>query len=151
MQKCKYSERLKCDECTFPFYKECPRFVGAHAMFLSDEIRPFRFVNNLDVPAKVVTSRDMQKAKSAALKFAIRMNQPVKKVTVNQVLNIVLSGLDFEGKVIYIEYAKRVSGDADKVDGVVNSFIENATLRGACISIYLGAEVKIISSNYQHI
>lgn len=149
MQCCKYAKELKCDECTAVYYQKCTKFIVAHAAYLSKSLRPFKFNSKVRVTDSVVWSRDISTAKSAALKFAIKLNSDVKKLTLSQVLSIVISNQEIEGNVFYIEYISKTSGDQDKIKGVLTSFIDDMTLRGACVSIYVGPNITGFNLEYK--
>lgn len=138
---CKYAEALKCKGCIFAYHKECKRFVTARAKDLSRDLLPFVLSSKVKISSGVTWSRDKNRAKSVALRYAMKLNSPIKKYTFSQVVSLALSNEPVEAQVIYIEYQTKLSGDTEKLKGVLSSFIENCTLRGAMVSIFVSPSI----------
>lgn len=151
MQGCKYSNALKCTECTEVYYTKCKKFITAHAAFLSRNIKPFKFNSSVKVKGDVMWSRDQNKCKSVALKYALKLNSEVKKLSLSQVLSLTMSGSDIEGSIFYIEHTTKSTGDIDKIKGVLTSFIENVTLSGAKVVVFIGQGITGFNLDYNQI
>ena len=148
MQCCKYAKSVGCSECNAVYYNKCKNFVLAHAASLTRNIRPFKLDSKVKVTTPVVWSRDINKAKSAACKYALKLNSDVVKLTLSQVLSIVISNQELEGKVFFIDYSTKATGDGEKIKGVLTSFIEDTLLKGACVSLYVGTAVTAFNLEY---
>ena len=135
--QCKYCKFLKCTECKHPYHKECKRFMVARAKDISKVLLPFRFSSKVEVTDQVMWSRDINKAKSIALKYGIRANAKIKKYTLSQVISLALANEYVEESVVYIEYSNKLTGDIEKVKGVLISFIEGLTMRGTYVALYV--------------
>ena len=98
---------------------------------------PFRFSSKVEVTDQVMWSRDINKAKSIALKYGIRANAKIKKYTLSQVISLALANEYVEESVVYIEYSNKLTGDIEKVKGVLISFIEGLTMRGTYVALYV--------------
>lgn len=142
MKLCEYARYTHCTECNTLLHKECKKFVVARAKMLCKEVLPFTLNQQVKPKDKFCWGRDVSKVKSACFKYASRIGQPIRKLTINQVLAIVLSNEEFEGRVLYIDYTTKVQGDADKVKGVIQSFIDQQLLRGSYIGICVGAGIS---------
>lgn len=149
-QPCKYKNYTKCKSCTAVYYKECKTFQKAHIAFLTRNIRPFHFVHQ-HFSEHVVWSRDEDKAKSAALQYASSLNQEIKVLSMSQVISLTVSNEEVEGKVFYIDYKAKLSGDSEKVLGVLQSFVDKILFQGGCISIYVGATVSQGPKDYKRL
>lgn len=141
MKQCLFAQYVKCTECNVFLYKECKKFVVARSKYLCRDIMPFKLSQKLKVPGKFCWGRDSNKMKSVCLHYANKIGQQVKRVTINQVLSVVLSGDEVDGRVFYVDYSEKVQGDPEKVKGVLQSFIDQQLLRGNCISVYVGTGV----------
>ena len=142
MQGCKYAEHLKCKECTEVFHKKCKKFNLAHAHFLSRNIKPFLY-KKVSETHKVAWSTDQNKLKSLAVKSALSVNSEIKKYTLSQVISLILSNQEVEGKVFYIECSQKVQGDIEKVKSVLTSFIEQQTINDSRVYVFISSVVNI--------
>ena len=70
----------------------------ARAKDISKALLPFRFSSKVEVTDQVMWSRDINKAKSIALKYGIRANAKIKKYTLSQVISLALAE---KSRVIY--------------------------------------------------
>ena len=134
---CKYASALKCNECTVTYHKQCKKFMVARAKDIASEITPFQFSNKVKIEGKVMWSRDANKAKSVALKYALSLNTKIRRLSLSQVISLALSNEFPDERVVYIEHTTKLQGDNEKVKGVLNSFIETLLLNGCLISIYV--------------
>ena len=140
---CKYHGCLKCEQCVHTFHKQCKKFIIAHAKESSREIQPFVYTSKIKVSDRVMWSSNENKAKSLALKYALRINAKVTKYTFSQVISLALSNEPVEASVVYIEYKTKLSGDADKLKGVLTSFIDALILRGAFVSLFISSNITL--------
>ena len=140
--QCKYSSALKCDECTVVYHKQCKKFVVARAKEISSELVPFQYSNKVKIDGRVMWSRDVNKAKSVALKYAIKLNTKIKRLSLSQVISLALSNEFPDERVIYIEHSTKLQGDNEKLKGVLNSFVETITLNGGLVSIYVAPTIQ---------
>lgn len=143
MVPCKYQNVLKCNKCNVVFYNECKNFRVAHLQYLSQDIRPFQYKSDLDTSSKVVWSKSVNLAKSAALLFAQNRDCKIKKVTLSQVLAIQLNSMEFEAQVCYIECNTRITGDVEKVKSCLCSFIEQQLLNNCYCSIFVNQQLSM--------
>lgn len=134
---CKYQKVLGCSECVHPFHRECKKFLVARAKEISVELNPFIYTSKVKVTHRVMWSRDENKAKSIALKYALKRNTKIRKYTLAQVISLALSNEPVESDVVYIEYSSKLAGDVDKLKGVLTSFVDSVMLRGGCVSLYV--------------
>lgn len=147
MVPCKYQSKLHCQECTFPYHQLCSKFVIANTLFLSKSLLPFT-CKQVFPKTSVTWSKDINTAKSVALHYATKYNTPIKKLTLSQVLSLVISNEPIESKVFYIEYSTKAPGDPDKVKSCLLSFIESQSLHNSCISIYINKLIPNFSLDY---
>lgn len=125
--KCVYSEKFGCTTCDQIFYRNCPKFNKARALSLVKEILPFSAtaVGNLPKSFKVIYSASESLVKSYCAKFAISKDFSVKKLTLSQVMSLVIAHEDFlYPKVVFIECKTKPLGDSEKVLSIFNAFID---------------------------
>lgn len=137
MNLCVYANKVNCNECAVTFYRSCEKFRRMHNLHLVKDLLPFK-AKDIEIPSKrVVMSRDINTIKSVIAKVCIKENVSVKKLTLNQVLNLVLNKDELElGKVVYIECKQKPLGEMDKVISVLSGFVDSCELRGIKVYIY---------------
>lgn len=150
MEGCKYKTNLGCQACTYVFYNKCPNFRKAHVNFLARKITPFKFVDT-KVFDTVVWSKDVNKAKSCAIKYAVASNVEVTKLTLNQVISLTISNEDVNYDVVYIDCSQKVQGEIEKISGVLKSFIDKMQLNGTKVAIYVAPTVILNLSEYHKV
>lgn len=143
MVPCKYQQTLKCSECNVVFYNECKNFRIAHLQYLSQSLRPFKFSSDIQLNSQVVWSKSVNLAKSAALLYAQKRDSVIKKLTLSQVLNLVINSLDFEAQVVYIECNTKITGDVEKVKSCLISFIETLQLQNCSCAVFVNQQLGI--------
>lgn len=136
MNPCAYQKAAKCEDCTYVYYQQCPKFVRARTAYLLRAIRPFK-MKSQEFKERAVWSNDADRAKSVAAQMAIKMNHEVTKYTLNQALTLTVDGSEIPGKVIYLEAPCRFTGEVDKIQSCLHSFVDRVLLNGGCISMYL--------------
>lgn len=141
MDLCKFAKYTKCTECNTLLHKECKKFTVARAKMLCKDILPFKLNQEVRPKDNMCWGRDISRVKSACFKYANRCGQSIKKLTINQVLSVVLSGDEVDGRVFFIDYSTKAQGDAEKIKGVLQSFIDQQLLRGNYIALYVGVGV----------
>lgn len=147
---CVYKDKIKCSVCEYVYNKQCKKFLVAHAKFMAKELLPFKYNSSLSIKDKVIQSSSKEKAKSAALKYAISKGLPVKKLTLSQVMSIVLNNDEADYNIVYIECAQKVFADVEKVKNVVQSFVDMIILHGGRVSIF-NSQVSNIKFEYSKI
>lgn len=147
---CVYKDKLKCTQCSFIYNKQCKKFLVAHAKVIAQELLPFKYNAALRIRDSVVQSINSDKAKSAALRFAMHKGVHIKKLTMSQVMSIVLNGDATDYDIVYIECSQKVFADQEKVKNVIQSFIETIILHGGRVSIYV-SQVSNLKFEYQKI
>lgn len=150
LQPCIYAIKLNCKCCDVAYFKACKKFLKAHYAFLSRNLHKFTY-HKINLKSNVVWSRDENLAKSAALQYAIKCNSEVKVLTLSQVISLTVSNTDVEGKVYFIEYRTKMSGEVDKLTGVLSSFVDKATFNGACVVIFISPSIPFSLSNYSKV
>lgn len=138
MNLCVYADKVHCTECKEVFYRNCKDFCRMHNLSLVKDIIPFDAKKVGEIPSKnVVVSRDLNRIKSLIAKVCINRNTPVKKLTLNQVLSVVLNKEEVEvGKVLYIECKQKPLSELEKVTTVLSGFVDSCSLKGTTIYIY---------------
>lgn len=135
--KCIYSERFGCKECNQIFYRNCPKFNKAWALSLVKEILPFTAVNIKDVPkSKVYYSASDSFIKTICAKYSISKGFQVKRLTLSQVMSIIIDREEFTfPKVVYLECKTKPLGDNEKVLSVFNAFVDQCLYNGTKVFI----------------
>ena len=144
---CPYKQIAKCRTCTCDKPQACSIFVVVHAKLLSQELLPFKYNSNVSVESKVMWSRSESVAKSIALKYALKKGSKIKKLTLNQVMSIILTNLDFDYSIVYIECPSKVLADSDKVKSVLSTFVDRTLLTGGRVSIWC-SQTSCLSLDY---
>lgn len=141
LQPCKYAKQLSCNNCTYLYHKECKSFVVAHAKELVRSLLPFKYskVQNCENPS---WSYNLDKAKSIALEMAMKNNTKVTRLSLSQAISAALDHIELDANLLYIDCSK-VSGDLDKVKGVLTSFIESQVLRNVTVVVYINPKTKL--------
>lgn len=134
---CVYAKKLNCMECNFLYRKQCLKFVVTHAKFLSKELGEFIYNSKVSSSDKVMWSRDENKAKSCALKKALKKNTPIKRYSLSQVISLALNNEPIESRLVYVDCSTKISGDLEKIKGVLLSFIDNLLLIGSDVVVYV--------------
>ena len=147
MIKCKYSSITKCTECKYVEYRLCKKFRIQHNNFLIRELIPFNYSSLKNIPKKnmVSFSRNVDVAKSAAAFMAVRLNKKVTKYTINQAITLMLSAEEFYSSVVYVDCSK-ILQDNEKVESVLQSFIDKCLMDGSNIVVFLGKS-NVLPSN----
>jgi len=148
MTPCTYKERAGCTFCDQVIYKNCPKFQKAHIQELSSELLPFKF-KELEVKELVAYSNDADTAKSAAVIKANKLNIKVKRITINQAMEIAMGNEELERYIYYVDCSNKMAGLAEKVNGVLVSFIDKCAYKGFPVYLYKPATIVILPiSNY---
>lgn len=147
MLPCKYQTQLKCPLCTFPYHNLCTKFVTANTLSLVKSLLPFKY-SKQSPKSSISWSRNADTAKSIALSYCKKFNTSVKKLSLSQVLTIVISNEPIESQVFFIDYSTKAPGDPEKVKSCLLSFIESQSLHNACISIYVNKLIPNFSLDY---
>lgn len=142
IQLCGYAQQNGCKQCSVVYFKECKKFLKAHYSFLARKILPLNF-SKQKLHDAVVWSRDEDKAKSAALQYAMKFNCEIKHLSLNQVISLTVTNEDVEGKVFYIDYKQKLTGDSEKIVGVLKSFIDKVSMQGSCVSLFVQSNIQI--------
>lgn len=142
INKCIYAEPLGCKTCEVSLYKQCKKFIVAHAKFLARDLGKFQYSSKFKLDDSVVWSKDINKSKSAALRYALQCNTSVKRYTLSQVISLTLTNEPIEAKVVYIEYQTKLSGDVDKLKGILVSFVDNILLHNGRVSIFVTPSIS---------
>lgn len=148
--ECKYKSVLSCKECNVVYVKQCKKFLVAHAKDMSRELLPFKYNSAVKPTAKVVQSVNQDKAKSAALKFAIEKGLRIRKLSMSQVMSIILSGEDNDYTIVYVECNQKVFADVEKVKSVLQSFVDQVTLHGGRVAIY-NSQITNLRFDYERL
>ena len=143
MDLCDYNKLTKCTKCDYPFRLQCKKFRVAHLAFLTRNIRPFKYNDTLSVTSKVVWSKSIHAAKTAAVKFAMKTSSEIKVLTLSQSMSLKLNNQDVEGKVIFIDCSNKPAGDLDKVKSVFTSFVDDLSLKGCFVSIFVNSSLNL--------
>lgn len=143
LSKCKYADLLKCTQCTCAFHIQCKKFIVARAKVLTKELGNFIYNSKVKIAFNVVWTNNENKAKSAALRYALKYNARVKRYSMSQIISIALSNEIIEEKVIYIDYNTKLQGDIEKIKGVLCSFIETSLLRGTKVVVYIAPTITV--------
>lgn len=151
MQPCKYIQHTKCKECNAVYYNACKKFVAVHAAYLSRSIRPFKLIPDVNASVKPVWTKDINKAKTVALRNSLELNHELKKYSISQVLTLAITNQEIEGDNFYIECIQKPFGDLEKVKGVMTSFIEELLLHGARVVVYVGPSMSNFNLEYTKI
>jgi len=137
MNGCKYKEACHCKECGYVYFQECRQFILAHAAWLTRSIRPF-IKTTLELHSAEVWSKDMNKAKSAATQYALKMNSEVLRYDLNDMITMVMREEDLEGKVFYVEVPRRGQWKAeDQTVKCLSTFISRVKVVGGCVAVYI--------------
>lgn len=132
MQPCKYQHIAKCESCNVVVYKDCRMFCKWRAADLCSEIQKFKPVHDVKL-SKFTKTSDLNLARTVAAKLAIKMNQPVKVLTLNQAISIALSDDQSQYPLLLLECHDKPYGDIDKVRPVIQSFVEKQRLEGVVV------------------
>lgn len=134
---CKYSEQAGCHSCSVTVFKTCKKFRHYHTHFLVSDLLPVKFNKSIETDKKVVyTQINKDAVKSMAIKYALRNNLKVRKLYTNQVIDIVKAEtFELTSKVYYLEIERKSYVEPDKIIGVVESFIDRASLQGAFVAV----------------
>lgn len=140
MEKCKYATLMECEECTYISYKKCDKFRKAHISHLCRELIPFKYKYDEKFEGKlVVRSGSIDTAKSFIAYHAIKQNERVAKVNINQLLHVAMSDNPIiDAQMIYIDCAQIPFGDKAKLLSVVKSFIEHHTYYNIHLALFAG-------------
>lgn len=143
MLGCKYKASFKCENCKYTLYRECKKFIVAHAKEVSQPLQPFVFSSKYKPKGSVMWSKDVNRAKSLALQCAIKTHKHLKRYSLSQIISLALQGEYVEDNVVYIDCSTKVNGDIEKLKGVVVSFIEASLLNNAIFVIYVAPTVQL--------
>lgn len=135
---CKFREVLKCKDCKFIVFRNCPDFKRAYLAFLCKNVKPLKY-SKVSVSADVVWSKDANKCKSFLVDKAVEYNTQIVRYTLNQVITIVLSNEDIVGKVFYIDCSSKLNGDTEKLTSVLKSFIDRLELSKCFAGLFVGS------------
>ena len=138
MELCRYAEELKCNKCDVMFYQLCKKFVKQHLGFLCKNIMPFKYIKGIKISGNVYVSRDQDRAKTACLLYAQRLNASVNRISLSQVISLTISNTEVEGRIFYIDASSKIQGDLEKVTGVLRSFIDDVLYKGSVVSVFVG-------------
>lgn len=137
MNGCKYKDVCKCDACGYVYFKECRKFMLAHVAWLTRAIRPF-IKTTLELHVMEVWSKDMNKAKSAATQYALKLNSEVLRFDLNDMITTVMREEDLEGKVFYVEIPRKGQWKAeDQTMKCLSTFISRVRVVGGCVAVYV--------------
>lgn len=151
MQKCKYSERAGCKKCQYTIYRKCKLFVQQHTRELAKEILPFKY-KPTKFKGSILYSNNRDLIKSVAVERAIEANKGIKRVTLNQAINIVISKDDLPVGVYFIDcFRTRGVGDLEKVSSVLVSFIDKCQYNKFPVFIFKPSGVTLDLSDYKKI
>lgn len=135
---CKYGELAGCDICEIVRYNTCKKFRHYHLHFMISDVLPFKFNKEFITTKSVVYSASNKDlVKSACVRYAIDRNLKIKKLYFNQVIDMVTkSDSEFMDKVYYLEIEKKQHIEPDKAIGIIESFIDRATMYGAFVGVF---------------
>lgn len=136
MDFCRY-KLDSCTVCKFVQYRDCSKFRRAHNNSLVRELFPFKYKKHKPLVSHVgvFTSSDKDFLKSVCADLAVVLNSKVKKLSLNQSIDLVLSSELPSNRVIYIEILK-VYGDLEKIKSVFESFTDKALLQNKFVFVY---------------
>jgi hypothetical protein len=135
---CAYKNYVNCKTCGFVVYNQCENYRYWRVKILLKDILPMnlRVVEKTFNARKVYFTRSLDVAKQIAASIAIRTGAPVKKFTLNQVISMTIEGNMPEiPRLVLIECLK-LRGEQDKIQGVVESFVDKALLAGSTVVVY---------------
>lgn len=146
---CAYKEYAQCKECNYVKFKECKNFRVWRAKYLLSDILPMT-LNKVEDWSKNICyfSRKESKAKIVAASIALRNQFKVKKFTLNQAITVVVDRIEVEEKVIYLECRKSY-GDQQKVQQVIESFVDNMLMQGKTVIIYANAGTIALNETWR--
>lgn len=146
MNKCNFSEDNRCKECTYVYFKDCPNFRRSHRLSLVKELLPFKGIDYKGRIRDVNYAAGEALVKSCAAKTAISLNTQVKRVTLQQVLYIVVSHEEFiYPKVLFIECTQKPMGEPEKIMAVLTGFIGTCELRR--VKVFILSKIAYIRSS----
>lgn len=145
MDPCKYKTD-KCKECKFTNYRDCIIFRKSHNNTLVGCMFPFKYKKGHTMATKsnhVYTSIDKDYLKSVCADFAVSLNTKVRKINLNQTIDVVLNNEMFPESVIFIEILQKPYGEFEKVKNVFMSFIDKALLQNKYVFIFTTLKVLV--------
>ena len=128
MEGCIYKTK-ECN-CTYVVFRDCKVFKLRHARSLAVAIMPFKFKKKefeFKRP-KIVYSSNVDDLKSLALQCAVTLNEKIRKVTLNQAIELAINQDLPDEKIYFVQITQKPYGELEKVKAVYMSFMDKCIL-----------------------
>lgn len=135
-QGCCYQKYAKCEDCGYVTYNDCRTFRLWRVKWILKDILPMTLRKVTPLKKGFCyygTSEDL--IKQYAANTALKIQKPLKKLKLNQLISIVLEQEEFNASVVYVECKKSIP-DNVKIQQVVESFVDKLIMRGVTVFIY---------------
>lgn len=147
---CIFQKYAKCPVCNTVVFRECRKFRLWKAKWILKDLLPIKLTKNFGIPlleGRCYYSSNEDTARQVAARIALKLQKPVKKLKINQLISLVLEQEPFDSKITYIEM-KPVGAEAVKVQQVVESFIDKSLFKGDIVVVYNGKSALKPSSDW---
>jgi len=143
MQVCRYAKVTNCEDCEYPFYNQCKKFLQIHARYLmrnvlKEKTEAFKYTPVKDAQKHdVLQTRNADKAKSIALQFALEKNVEVTPYSNSMAMDLAVNKTEeITSPVVYLHVTKSVGDDA-AIIGMLESFVDITIRNGGKVAIYI--------------
>ncbi len=147
---CMFQKYAKCAVCNTVVFRECEKFRIWKAKWILRELLPIKLNKKFGIPlqeGRCYYSSNEDTARQVAAQIALKVQKPVKKLKLNQLISLVLEQEEFDSKITYIE-VKSVGAEVAKIQQVVESFIDNANYKGNIVVIFNSKSLLKVSSDW---
>lgn len=133
---CCYQKYAKCTKCDYVTYADCREFRFWRTKWLLKDLLPMtlRKVTPLE-KGKCYYGTNEDLMRQYAANTALHLKKKIKKVKLNQLISIVLEQTEFNASIVYIE-CKKVVAENQKVQQVVESFVDKLVYQGTTVFIF---------------